>query len=1324
MIGPTFTTIPMRFTVNGSSTVSELFDSAQSVSINPAQHIGLQRIKQVSSSAQAACDFNSLLVVQPATQEHDDMSDNFFLRENNSELISSFTNYGFVLVCQLLPSGGLDASAVFDSNLISQHQVLRILAQFEHLLQQLCGVEALSVADVDFLSLDDATEVAAYNLLEQPTAESSLCLHHIIEQHAHRQPNSAAISSWDGDFTYGELNSLANKLAGHLVASRKVSSGDTVPLCFEKSKWTLVAMLSVMKAGAAFLLLDPANPVNRLESICNKVKAKVALVSSSLRSLLSHCVREVFVLDQQRAESLTDDLLCIAVDPTDAAYVVTTSGTSGEPKACVIEHRSIVAGAQSFTTSAHLDSKTRAMQFASYSFDASIIETLMVWVAGGCTCILSETDRKDNLAAAIAKLQINWSLMTPSLASLLTPKDIPTMKTVVLGGEAATPELLATWSRSVTLLQAYGPCECTPVACCSPAPLTAASNPRNIGTPLRNVRAWVVLPSNHDKLAPVGSVGELVLEGATVGRGYIDEPDKTAAAFIAAPEWRCQRFSAAPLQRFYKTGDLVRYGDAGELIFVGRKDAQVKVHGQRLELAEIEHQLRRAMARPCDVAVELVASGSGGSGAPILAAFVAVGHACCSEDEAARQALQGVLGDAKSALANALPSYMVPRVFVPVPVLPLNAAGKVDRKALRQMDSKVDEYYGDTEGEVPVTSTGLVLQTLWARVLDAQVGRIHAAASFTDLGGDSLAAMRLASKAREAGISLSVADIMRQPRFADMEAKCRPLTEAAAVPEYKPFSMFPSTGSVEEFLRETLSVNIRDVEDVIEATSMQKAMTAAAMSPTQGTVNHVWLDFHGAIDLYRLKDACSEVFNHHSILRTVFVPHDEKLLQVVFRSHTPEFHLRHANHGVDDATTALINDNKQQPERFGVHGLRFCFIHNDSATASSTDTPTGRLVIRTPHNLYDGISLPQILDDLRTAYANRSALPPSPSFSSHLGSWRHLQRSSGATAFWRQHLSGSRITPITSPHHQPLPSTNPINGHFTRHIPAAALATTPHTFETLLYTAWALVLRHLSKPSANNDDILFARAVANRHLPLPAAASVVGPTLNAVPVRVNLAAHRASPLPRLLAAVADARLAALPHELLETDVLARHCTDWPRGARFGSLVVHNAIPAVEEGGAFGGGRLVEWEGGVQAKLGWSVAPWDAADVQITSTPVGGGGSVRVDMVFSDRVVPARVAERMLVGLCRVVEVLGGVEAGDERRWEDVQVEGEEVLRVEKECCLPLELGSCGLLSSDPVLSSSSASAWAPSSPGSSYEVVSVEGLGESDGERATSLSAV
>ncbi|KAF2089764.1 CoA-dependent acyltransferase [Saccharata proteae CBS 121410] len=443
-------------------------------------------------------------------------------------------------------------------------------------------------------------------------------------------------------------------------------------------------------------------------------------------------------------------------------------------------------------------------------------------------------------------------------------------------------------------------------------------------------------------------------------------------------------------------------------------------------------------------------------------------------------------------------------------------------------------------------------------------------------------------------------------------------------------------------------------------------MTLASTSLFQGTINHIWLDFDGAVDSTRLKDACTTLVNHHGILRTLFAFWGESLMQVILRSSQAEFRERKANDNVEEATMEFVGESKQGVEKLGRSGLRFCFINHRAG---------GRLVIRVPHSLYDGISLPLVLDHLRLAYEGLS-IPVSPSFTKYLNAWRFLQETGGSKTFWQKRLQGSVMTEIIASKYQNHPQD--ANGHLMQRIIHAPFSSSKHTFETLLHVSWALVLRALSGKS----DIVFGRAVANRNLPIPASDNVVGPCLNTVPVRVQFDRFRT--YYDLLSTTENERLAALPYECLETDVLISDCTSWRTGSRFSSLLVHNNLTAAK---TFDDGRLPHF-GGIPCSLGWTVSPWDAADVQITSTPETTTNSIRIDLVYAKAALPQELAQIMLSRLCQTIGTL--CESGDQ----DLEP------TVTQHKCLPVVPG-CGSPYSFNVSSPNSP---APSTP-SSYELV-------------------
>ncbi|KAI0596891.1 hypothetical protein F4775DRAFT_603074 [Biscogniauxia sp. FL1348] len=1206
MIGPTLTTIPMRFKIGQADRAVELLQNAQDMNVHPAQHFGMQRIKQLSPGAQAACNFTNLLIVQPVDSDETDET-NLFQLMGDSKLASTYTGYSLVLYCQILPGGDIDATILFDSAVLEEGQVTRLLGQMDCLLMQLSSQPTLRISQLEYVSIDDKTEIST-SMQSDLGLTSVPCLHEIVEAHAHNQPSALAVSSWDGDFTYKELDHLATQLAHHLSASLHVEKGDAVPLCFHKSKWTQVAMLGVLKAGACFVLLDPDYPTDRLQSICRKVSASVALVSAGLDSHLSEVVRTSFVLDHDFKATIPLARLSAASDPNQPAYVTTTSGTTGVPKACVISHASIVRSALSLAEVAKVSSTTRAMQFASYSFDVCIIETLMIWVAGGCTCVLSEEERKNNIGGAVAALSCNWAAMTPSVARLLSPDAIPEMKTFLIGGEAITTDILETWAGKVNLLQGYGPCECTPVALVSATPMSIETDPHDIGIPLPGVSSWVVDPDDRETLAPLGAVGELLIEGPTVGSGYIDDFDRNDAFITDAPAWR-HAFPGTS-QRMYMTGDLVRWSNQGTLLFVGRKDTQVKLHGQRLELADIEHHLKAAMAKPSDLAVELITS-EDDSSTPIIAAFIAVDginidiggdnteNQRLAESEETDKRLAEALGDAKEQLARTLPSYMVPRIFIPVKSLPLSIAGKVDRKLLRSIGAAAKASYLESSTRsntyLPATHMERTLKSLWMKILNVSSDMVHPEADFFGVGGDSLLAMRLAAEARESNVGLLTAEIVRNPTFMGMVSKCKPLSKIRAISEFKPFSSLPKYVNADSLLRNTIGISKVDIEDIIEATSLQKMMTTVSMLPSHGTVNHLWLDIEIPVDISRLREACMAVVKHHSILRTVFVPYKDKLWQIIHHVHVPEFGEIYEADNISNATSKIVERNKSQHEAVGKHGLRFDVVRGYNNEAKRCL----RLIMRVPHNL----------------------------FSTYLAAVRRLHANSpAAEAFWKQTLLGSTITPVSATSKGTLPQPNGLNGYLVNyiHVPEAKAR-----FETVLHTAWALVLASFT----GERDVVFGRIVANRSVPIPNASSIVGPCFNMIPMRISAASNKTCE--QLLGEVEQQRRESISYEYLELDHIVQHCTDWPRDVRFGSVIVYNDFEAAKD---FEHGNFTMF-GEARCKIGFNTMPPDMADILITAIPILQEGRVRIDIAFSEVVMKPESVKEMLKTLCRIVEQL-------------------------------------------------------------------------------------
>lgn len=331
----------------------------------------------------------------------------------------------------------------------------------------------------------------------EATGAVDRCVHELVEERCRAQPDAPAVCAWDGDLTYAELNAHSSALAAHLV-ERGVGPEVFVPLCFEKSRWTTVAMLGVMKAGGTFVLLDPSHPRTRLRGICQIVSAPLVVSSAAKRALAAELAAAVVVVgDGERAwRQACGPWAGSSVVPNNALYAVFTSGSTGAPKGTVILHTAFATSAFAHSQAFSLTSESRFLQFASYAFDASIIDGLTTLLIGGCICVPSDTERLGDITATANKLQISITHLTASAARLLRAGDITSLQTLVLGGEPVTSRDIDQWSSEVDLVNVYGPAECSVTATVQ-ININTMSDPRNIGHGIGCV-TWVVDNPNQE----------------------------------------------------------------------------------------------------------------------------------------------------------------------------------------------------------------------------------------------------------------------------------------------------------------------------------------------------------------------------------------------------------------------------------------------------------------------------------------------------------------------------------------------------------------------------------------------------------------------------------------------------------------------------------------------------------------------------------------------------------------------------------------------------------------------------------------------------------
>lgn len=695
MVGPVLTTVPTRVKVNRQSSILSYLSeiNQQTIDAIPHQHSGIQRIRKLGQDASAACDFQNLLVVQTEGQEVNDKLWKFEELHASEE----FFTYPLVVECKIAGSQ-VRVTAHHDEAIVAGWKVQRLIHQFNFLLEQLIEMpkqDDRTLADLDFVCSADKEQIADWNKGRNPSVER--CIHDVIQEQLTLHPESQAICAWDGALTYRQMWNLSSTLASYLI-SLGVGPEKFVPICMDKSVWAVVGVLGILMAGGAFVPLDPAHPKSRHDEIIDDVDAEFLICTPKYSHKYTAQVKNVIPLDGQIIETLPASLSQVRPNkrPTSSnmAFALFTSGSTGRPKGIVTEHASLLSSVMAFGPVVNLARGTRAFHFASLTFDAAVMEVLGTLVFGGCVCVPSEEERLNHISGAIRRMNVSWAFCTPSVASILEPSSVPSLKTLVCGGEMLSVEVIKKWSQCATLINGYGPTETTIFATLNTG-ISPSTEPACIGRGIKSTCTWIVDPDDHNRLVPVGEIGELALSGRPLAREYLKRPKKTATEFIENPRW-ASHFPGTSAQRIYKTGDLVRYYPDGSVEYLGRKDHQVKLHGQRMELGEIESRLgqmnkirhsvvllpKTGLLKKRLIGVLSLNGVTGGD-----TSLISKGD-CELVDETIMESAG--ISEIRKSLESQLPKYMVPQAWVVLRSLPMLVSGKIDRKQITAWIEKVD----------------------------------------------------------------------------------------------------------------------------------------------------------------------------------------------------------------------------------------------------------------------------------------------------------------------------------------------------------------------------------------------------------------------------------------------------------------------------------------------------------------------------------------------------------------------------------------------------------------------------------------------------------
>ncbi|HEX9733019.1 MAG TPA: amino acid adenylation domain-containing protein [Thermoanaerobaculia bacterium] len=921
-------------------------------------------------------------------------------------------------------------------------------------------------------------------------------LHQLVERQAAATPTQTAVQIGGRSLAYGELDRRANQLARHL-RRRGVGPESRVAISMDRSLARTVAVLGVLKAGGAYVPLDPANPPRRLRHMLEDCGARVILVDAEGEQRLDATGYDVVALDRD-AEAIAredDTALGLEVAAAGAAYLIYTSGSTGRPKGVVVSHRAVCNRLLWSQSAYPLAESDAVLQLAPFGFDFSVWE-IFAPLAAGARLILVPPDRHQDmayLARLITEQEVSVVHFVPTMLRLFLEEPgialCRHLRLVLSGGEALdgeTARRVRSCGLDAALINQYGPTEAAIDATWWPLANDPERRPIPIGTPIANLRVYVLDAHLHP--LPQELPGELCLGGTGLARGYQQDPRHTAERFIPDP------FSGRRGERLYRTGDRARLARDGALDYLGRLDHQVRIHGIRIELGEIEAGLARHEAvreAVCTVREDT-------PGDPRLVAYLVAAPGPPPEDEALRAFLR-----------DRLPEYEIPNAFVFLPELPLTPNLKVDRQAL-----PAPEIGPATAYAAPRNPQEEVVARVWASVLGLE--RVGADDNFFQLGGHSLLAMRVVSRLREeCRAEVSLPQIFETPTVAGLAASLGADSARHAAPALVPVP--------------------RD-QPLPLSFAQQRLWFLQQLDPHNPTYHiPIALRLQGRLDQGALERTLSEIVRRHEVLRTTFDTVAGEPVQIVHPAAPVSLPLSDLENAAaaEEKLRDLLRDEALAPfdlRRGPLFRLRIVRLGAEDHVLATT----------LHHILSDAWSREVLAREIESLYAAFSRGEPSalPELPLQYADYAHWQRTWLQGDVLAEHLDYWRRQLADAPAALDLPTDRPrqaVLGYrgatWTQPLPdalAAALRSLGREhgvtfFMTLVAALQALLHRH-----AGQDDVLVGTPIANRDR--SETAGLIGFFVNTLVLRSSLAGNPS--FADLLARVREAVLGAFAHQEL------------------------------------------------------------------------------------------------------------------------------------------------------------------------------------------------
>ena len=946
----------------------------------------------------------------------------------------------------------------YNTDLFEASTIDRMIEHFQTLLEGIVANPKQAIFELPLLTQAERQQLLVEWNNTTREYPSNKCIHQLFEEQVTRSPDAVAIVFEGEQLTYRKLNAKANQLA-HYLKTLGVEPEVLVGICLERSLEMIVALLGILKAGGSYVPLDPAYPQERLAFMLEDTQMPMLLTKAQqLENLPPHQARVVCLDSDWEEIALEREVNPYSeVTPDNLAYVIYTSGSTGKPKGVLLAHRGLcnLATAQMQLFDVQIDS--RILQFASFSFDASVWEVFMALVAGA-TLVLAMPDSLMPGLALIGLLRdeaITTVTLPPSALAVLPSEELPKLQTIIVAGEACPPDLMARWASGHRFFNAYGPTEAT--VCATVALCNDGSQKLPIGRPIANTQVYLL--DEKLQLVPIGVRGELYIGGDGLAKGYLNRPDLTDEKFIPNP------FSNEHGSRLCKTGDLACYLPDGNIEFLGRIDHQVKIRGFRIELGEIEAAISQhpAVKETAVIAREDIPSHKS------LAAYIVSFQPLTSND-------------LRNFLKEKLPDYMIPAAFIMLDALPLTPNGKIDSCALPAPDAST--LSRETPFIPPRTPTEKTLAAIWAEVLGVQ--QIGINDNFFTLGGHSLIATQIISRLREAfKIELPLHHLFEAPTIATLSKAIETARSAGTHKQSDSSTAFDSLPPLVPRARNT---------HIPLSFAQQSIWDFQQFYPDSYAYNSpIALRLTGKLSKEVLEKSINEIIRRHEILRTTFTVNEDQPLQVIAPSLTIPLKIIDLQH-------LLLDRREAEAVRLANLEAQHHFdLISDTLIKPTLLQLTSHehwLIIAMHHIITDGWShgiLLQELGALYNAFLNGfpSPLPEVPVQYADFTLWQRellneevLQKQ---LSYWLKKLANFPRSLNLLPTEQPILSTNSGCASLYSMVLPEGLVTSikalSHSQAVTIFTIILSALKILLFKWSGQSDIIVVATTANRKTP-------------------------------------------------------------------------------------------------------------------------------------------------------------------------------------------------------------------------------------------------